>query len=95
MKKRLVDGEIENAKKSTKIMITVVTLLLILLLGVTVYVGYLYSQGKIFKRDDGELVIKSEPSKSKNKEIDINNTNIISLWNNVKITNFLGALCNL
>lgn len=84
MKKRLVDGEIETAKKTSRIMVTVVTIILILLIIVVAYVAYLYEAGKLFTNEKGEIVIKNEP---KVNNIDITDTNILDLLNTVKVTN--------
>ena len=84
MKKRLIDGEIETAKKTSRIMVTVVTIILVLLVIVIAYVAYLYEAGKLFTNEKGEIVIKNEPTKD--KEIEITDTNILSLLNTVAVT---------
>ena len=83
MKKRLIDGEIETAKKTSRIMVIVVTIILLLLVVCIAYVAYLYESGKLFTNEKGEIVIKNEP---KVNEIDITDTNIIALLNTVKVT---------
>ena len=85
MKKRLIDGEIETAKKTSRIMITVITILLLLLIVFVAYLAYLYESGKLFTNEKGEIIITDTPSKK--DIIDISDTNLLSLLNSVKVTN--------
>jgi len=88
MKKRIKDSEIETAKKSTKVMIVIVMICLLILIGLGIYVGFLYKEGKIFKTDDGKYVIEEKiPKSEKVKQLDVNDINIIGLWENVKVAN--------
>ena len=88
MKKRLLDGEIEQAKKSSRIIVIIIIMMISLLVGFIIYVGYLYQQGLIFQREDGEFVIKnSDEQIIKGIELDKEDTNVLALFNIVKVTN--------
>ena len=91
MKKRINDSEIEKAKSSTRVMGVIISICIFLLILLAAYIGYLYEKGEIFKTDDGKYIINEKISdkkiiKNKSIKIDITNTNIVELWNNVRIS---------
>ena len=91
MKKRINDSEIENAKKSTKIMHIIISLCTLLLIFLIAYIVYLYEKGEILQTEDGQIIVNDTIKDNKiiNKKltsIDINNTNSIELWDYVKIS---------
>lgn len=91
IKKRRSSGEIEAARNSSRIMIIIIIILIILMLGCIVYVGYLYQSGKIFQNENGDLMIQKDPVIKKKEDnmvsLDVDNTNIVSLFNIVKVSN--------
>ena len=91
MKKRINDSEIEKAKSSTRVMAIIISSCILLLIILAAYIGYLYEKGEIFKTDDGKYIINEKITdkkiiKNKATKIDTNNTNVVELWNYVKVS---------
>lgn len=90
MKKRINDSEIEKAKSSTRAINIIISLCILLLIIIIAYIVFLYEQGKILKTEDGQYIINEEKDTKLIKKglvIDSNNTNVIELWNYIKISN--------